>query len=73
MLLWFFLTQNNFPTKTFGGYIGNDLNLREPLEKNKGQKFLGKKSYLVIFSFYNNFPANILSGCIANVLKFMEI
>ena len=29
---------NTFSTKTFGGYIGNgnDLNLREPLEKNLG-------------------------------------
>ena len=73
MLLWFFLTQMVFPTKTFGGYIGNDLNLREPLEKKLRSKVLAEKSYLVIFSFYNNFPANIFSGCIANVLKFMEI
>ena len=34
--MWFFITQNTFSTKTFGGYIGNDLNLREPLEKNLG-------------------------------------
>ena len=34
--MWFFITQNTCSTKTFGGYIGNgnDLNLREPLEKN---------------------------------------
>ena len=36
--VWFFITQNTFSTKTFGGYIGNgnDLNLREPLEQNSG-------------------------------------
>ena len=43
MLLWFFLTKNDFPKKTFGGYIGNDINLREPLELNKGKKFWEKK------------------------------